>query len=295
MVDNWTKHEALMVRALSELPEKLEDRFLDTSDFRKYFRDFYGRPVQDIVEAVYQYGQDGYFKSEIMLEAEYLKRTNALDQVTQALNELQSDYTTNYRGLSESVHAKVIDKKPLTIAEVRGLPDRSRPYLVFKLSGIDRQRIRNELAIYNDDTFIQPSRLEKIKTTEQVSWIARVFMDGRSINIMVADQIYTIAKLSQDGSHYNFMRYLTDPNNSEFAISYEEISHIDGCGLIKSMSEHIRHCGFDSLLKKAFFAIKKDKLRNELQNKLIFLATANLDAKQYDAVKKQALKVENKS
>ena len=286
---NWSQHDALMYGALRDFPENLKEKFLDANDFRSHFTDFYGRPVQDIVEALHLYGKDGYFKAEIMLPVEYLEQGKTLDRVTIALNRLHPDtpdLPDKHRDLGKLVYAKVKTKQPLSVTEVRNLPDEAKPYLVFKLLDIDKQRLRNELAIY-DANASQPHRLEKSKTIEPVSRIAHVFMDGRSINIMIADRIYTIAKLSRDGSHYNFMRYLTDPNNSDFAISNEEISHIDSCKNIKDITELIRHCGFDLSLKKAFFSKKKDKLN--------FWATANLDAKQYSAVKKRALTVENKS
>ncbi len=290
MDDSWSQHDALMYQMLSLFPEKLEGKFLDTNDFRNHFTDFYGRPIQDIAEALHLYGQKEYFKVEMMLAAEYLEQGNAIDQVTTALNQLHPKSAAppdKYRGLDRTVYAKAAARLPLTMAEVRSLPDRSKAYLAFKLSNIDRQRLHKELTLYNDNKFIHPSRLEKNKTTGPVSHIARVFMDGRSINILIAGQVYTIAKLHQDGSHYSFMRYLLDPNNSNFAISNEDIRLIDGCKNIGSLSEHIRHCGFDISLKRAFFSNKNGKLH--------FWATAKLDALQYSAVRKQALKIKGKS
>lgn len=164
MDDTWSPHDALMYRALSLFPEKLEGEFLDVNDFRNHFTDFYGRPVQDIAEALYLYGSKGYFEAGIMLTANYLKQGNALAQVAAALNHLRpgSDVTPDeHRGLSSATYAKVVRGSTLTISEVRNLPDDARPYLVFKLSNLDRRRLREELAIYNDNAFIQPSRLEK--------------------------------------------------------------------------------------------------------------------------------------
>ncbi len=160
----WSKHDAEMYRGLSLFPKELERQYLNPDEFRSHFRDFYGRPVQDIVEALRHYSQKGYFKYEIVLTAEYLKHGQALGQVTAALNKLRSKPSplpNGRNGLSKPVHTKVLAERPLTRAEERGLPDEAKPYLLFKLSNIDRERLREELAIYNDDKFIQPSRLVK--------------------------------------------------------------------------------------------------------------------------------------
>ncbi|MDB5184376.1 MAG: hypothetical protein JWN38_184 [Candidatus Saccharibacteria bacterium] len=162
----WSKRDAEMYRGLSLFPKELEGKFLNVDEFRSHFRDLYGRPIQDIVEALSHYGQQAYFKYEIRLTAKYLKRGQALAQATAALSKLQPEPkspTDAFDGLSEPVHAKVLAEQPLTVAEVRSLPDEARFYLAFMLSDIARERLREELAIYNDNTFIQPSRLVKSK------------------------------------------------------------------------------------------------------------------------------------
>ncbi len=159
-----TRHDALMFHALSVFPEELEGKFLDTNEFRDHFKDFHGRPVQDIVEALRHYGKDQYFKAEVMLSTKYLKHGNALDQVTLALNKLQPDFKAmpdKYKQVGKQVYAKVLAAQPLTIVEVSNLPEKAKQYLKFKFLDIDRQRLRMELAIYNDNTFIHPSRLVK--------------------------------------------------------------------------------------------------------------------------------------
>lgn len=160
----WSKHDAEMYRSLSLFPEKLEGAYLNVDDFRSHFRDLYGRPVQDIVEALTLYGREGYFKHEIVLAPDYLKYGNAISQIDGALSVLRpapSSPHTGYHALSESVHGKVMAERPLTKVEVTSLPDEVKPYLTFRLSDIDRTRLREELAIYNDNAFIQPSRLVK--------------------------------------------------------------------------------------------------------------------------------------
>ena len=67
-----------MYRALSLFPEKLEEKPLSPSEFTSHFKDFYCRPVQDIVEALRRYCQQGYFNFELTLAPEYLNHGQAL-------------------------------------------------------------------------------------------------------------------------------------------------------------------------------------------------------------------------
>ncbi len=164
-----SKHDAQMYHALRLFPEELEEKFLGVNEFRNHFKDFRGRPVQDIVEALHHYSHSGHFKYEIMLTAEYLKHGKALAQITAALSELQSEPKSPpdaHNGLSEPVYAKVLAEQPLTVAEARSLPDEARLYLMFMLSDIAREQIREQLAIYKDDTLIHPSRLVKSTRSE---------------------------------------------------------------------------------------------------------------------------------
>jgi hypothetical protein len=164
----WSTRDARMYRALSLFPENLEGKFLSPDEFRGYFKDFYGRPVQDIVEALHKYGQNGYFKAKIMLSAEYLKGGKALDRLALALDQLRPEPEFDAgRGLGEPVRAKVMAKLPLTVAEVRNLPDGARPYLEFKLSKIDRSQLREDLVVY--DNSFQPSRLVKSTKSESTA------------------------------------------------------------------------------------------------------------------------------
>jgi len=166
----WSKRDAEMYRALSQFPENLEGKFLRADDFRSHFRDFHGRPVQDILEALRGYGLEGYFKYQITLTPEYLKHGQALGKVTAALSKLQPEPSSppNERnGLSKRVHAKVLAERPLTKGEASNLPDAAKRYLAFNLSNIDRTRLHEELAIYNDNSFIQPSRLVKSTQSER--------------------------------------------------------------------------------------------------------------------------------
>jgi hypothetical protein len=61
----WSKYDASMYRALSLFPKNLEGKPLSPSEFANHFKDFFGRPVQDIIEALRHYGQQGYFNFEL--------------------------------------------------------------------------------------------------------------------------------------------------------------------------------------------------------------------------------------
>src|SRR5690349_9021815 len=121
----WSRYDAQMYRALSVFPEELEGKLLDPDEFRGHFKDFYGRPVQDIVEALGYYGQKEYFKFEIILAAAYLKHGHALGQIEAAFSMLKpksDEPPDTRRGLSEPVYDKVLAEQPLTVAETRSLP-----------------------------------------------------------------------------------------------------------------------------------------------------------------------------
>lgn len=167
-VENWSKHDTLMVNGLNNFPENLETTLLNVSQFRSYFTQFQGRPIQDIVEALRRYGDSGYFQYEIRLDPEYLNHGKALEAVKTALNSLGSGTTESnkLRGLSKRVYAKVVSQGQLNMAEVSTLPEAAKPYLLFKISNLDRERVRKELAMYNDNSFVYPSRLEKIKVNK---------------------------------------------------------------------------------------------------------------------------------
>jgi len=160
----WTKYDANMYRSLSLFPEELENKPLSPSDFTSHFKDFYGRPVQDIAEALHRYGQQGYFNFELTLAPEYLKNGDALAEVMVALNRLADPDAApdKYRGLGKQVYDKVLAEQPLTKAEASVLPDGAKPYLAFKLFDIKRQRLNEELVIYDSGVSFQPSRLVKI-------------------------------------------------------------------------------------------------------------------------------------
>lgn len=299
MEDIWSHHDALMYQALSLFPEKLEGTLLNTNDFRTRFTDFYGRPVQDIVEALHLYGRNGYFKADFLLTAEYFTHGSALDKIALALSQLQPESVPDsdkYLGLVEVVYAKAVDHQPLTIAEVRGLPDKARPFLAYKLSNIDRRRLREELAIYNDNATIQPSRLEKSTKNEPSIHTARVTMEGkdrRIVRVVVnGDREYTIAKLQVGRAPYDFMHYLFLPENSDIDVTIEDI-HDDGKGVKsssgrKDLTELVGDCGFDKVLKEAFFStMKNDRVR--------FRPITSLNAKQFNALKKRSAGIVKKS
>lgn len=152
-----TKPDVQMYSALGQLPEELDGKFLDASEFRAHLKDFYGRPVQDIIEALHRYSQQGYFKYEIMLAPEYLQRGRALAKVTDALNELRGIAPDAYSGLGAQVHAKVVAERPLTKAEASNLPDDAKEYLRFRMLDIDRYKLGEELKSHENS----PARLEK--------------------------------------------------------------------------------------------------------------------------------------
>jgi hypothetical protein len=291
----WSKNDAQMYRALSLFPEELEGKFLGPDEFRGYFKGFHGRPVQDIVEALHYYGQKECFKHEIMLMPEYLKQGKALAQITADLSKLQSDPSSSpdeYHGLSEPVHAKVIAEQPLTKTEVSVLPDEAKRYLAFILSDIDRTRLREELAIYDDNTFIQPSRLVKSTHKEPSEYAAHVFMDGperRVVCIIVTGSgDYPIAKLHADRAPYDFMHYLFRPENSNREVTIEEAQKKNtSCSGRTNLTELVDDCGFNKALKDIFFPImNNDKVR--------FAPVARINRQQLEAIKKLSAKFVNK-
>jgi hypothetical protein len=147
-----SKYDANIYRALSLFPEKLESKPLSQSEFTIYFKDFEGRPVQDIVEALHWYSRKGYFKFELMLTPSYLEQGNFLSEAMAKLS--GSDVIPNkYHGLGSRVYTKVLTGRPLTKAEASKLPDNAKPYLAFSLSDIDRLRLREALAVYDSGVF----------------------------------------------------------------------------------------------------------------------------------------------
>lgn len=152
-----TKPDVQMYSALEQLPRELDGKFLSVTEFRTHFKSFYGRPVQDIIEALHRYSQQGYFKYEIMLAPEYLQRGRALAKVTDALNELRGIAPDAYSGLGAQVHAKVVAERPLTKAEASNLPDDAKEYLRFRMLDIDRYKLGEELKSHENS----PALLEK--------------------------------------------------------------------------------------------------------------------------------------
>lgn len=141
-----TKYDANIYRELSLFPEELEGKPLSPSEFTSYFKSFFGRPIQDIVEALWRYGQQGYFNFELKLSPEYLEYGNFLPD---AMAKLSGTAPTKYHGLVKRVQDKVLANRPLTVAEARNLPDRAKSDLTFSLSDIARQRLKEELVIHD--------------------------------------------------------------------------------------------------------------------------------------------------
>ena len=161
---SWSSYDAQFFRALSKFPDELEGKYLGVAEFVSYFKDYYGRPVQDIVEALYLYGQSGYFKADILLGDEYLESAKALDPLTRALDQIRPEPEFDeHCGLSRRLYTKVVTAQPLNKAEVLNLPARAKNYLEFRLSNIERHRLHEELVIY--DNSYQPSRLVKSAQT----------------------------------------------------------------------------------------------------------------------------------
>jgi hypothetical protein len=140
-----------MYRALSLFPYKLEEKPLSPSEFTSHFKDFYGRPVQDIVEALHHYSQGGYFKFELTLTHEYLNHGQALAEILDKLSG-SSASPDKYHGLGRLVYDRVAAGQPLTKVEASALPDNAKSYLAFKLLDIDRGRLSDDLAIYDSRT-----------------------------------------------------------------------------------------------------------------------------------------------
>ncbi len=287
-----SKYDAQMYRALSLFPEELEGKFLNTDEFRKYFKDFHGRPVQDIVEALLKYNQDGHYRYEIMLMPEYLKQGKVLGQITAAFSALQPKPDSPpdaYRGLSEPVHAKVIAERPLTKAEASNLPDEAKRYLVFMLSDIDRTKLREGLAVYNDDSFIQPSRLVKNTHKEPGKYTARVAMDDserRVVCIAVTGSgDYPVAKLQVERAPYDFMHYLFRPENSNREVTIKEVQkNIPSCRGRGSLTALVDDCGFNKALKGIFFKpMSNDKVH--------FSPMKKINRQELEAIKKLSAKI----
>jgi len=122
-----------------------------------------------------------------------------------------------------------------------------------------------------------------------VDYNARVLMEGRLVCVEIrGDKTYTIAKLDDGGSLYLFMQYLLSSDNFNMDLKIEDIRGIKGCASLKTLTEPVRYCGFNKVLKSAFFPVmKKDRIH--------FKNTALLDTMQINALKKQAVKIVNKS
>jgi len=291
----WSSYDAQIYRALNLLPEGNEGKFLDPNQFRSHFKDFYGRPIQDIIEALRRYGQEGYFKSEIILNAEYLEHGKALDQVTTALNQLRPEPIApdKYRGLDELIYTKVLTGRPLNIAEASNLPDEAKNYLVFKLSGIDRRRLRSELAVYNDNEHIPPSRLVKKNMSSELTTYnaeVRVIQDDPFVRIIITPGgEYKIAKLQVGRAPYDFMHYLALPENRHINVTIDEVQKgVQSCAGRADLTELVRDCGFNKVLKKAFFSSINS-------TGIFFEPITEINLEQFNAVKKQAMKLGNKS
>jgi hypothetical protein len=147
----WTKYDANIYHSLSLFPEKLENTPLSPSEFTNHFKDFYGRPVQDIVEALHHYSQKGYFKFELTLKPEYLNHGQALAKILDKLSGSSAAHD-KYHELSKLVYDKFVAGQPLTKDEASALPDKAKSYLAFKLSDLDRGRLSDDLAIYDHHT-----------------------------------------------------------------------------------------------------------------------------------------------
>jgi hypothetical protein len=147
----WTKYDADFYRSLSLFPEKLENTPLSPSEFTNHFKDFYGRPVQDIVEALHHYSQKGYFKFEVTLRPEYLNHGQALTKILDKLSGSSASHD-KYHELGKLVYDKFVAGQPLTKVEASALPDNAKSYLAFKLSDIDRRRLSDDLVIHASHT-----------------------------------------------------------------------------------------------------------------------------------------------
>lgn len=176
MSPTWlSAYEAQIFRAISMFPKEHEGKFISIDELRKHFKGFHGRPGQDVLEALQLCKNRGYLDYKILLAPDYLEQGEALGQLTAALHALQPESDTPpavHHGLSKLILAKVVANRPLTKAEASGLPDEAKRYLGFMLSDIDREQLRQDLAVYEDSTFIAPSRL--VKSIESVTPMAAV-------------------------------------------------------------------------------------------------------------------------
>jgi hypothetical protein len=130
--------------------------------------------------------------------------------------------------------------------------------------------------------------IEQASKPQKAASTARVFMQGRAVCVEYQGRLYTIARLRESSTQYQFMQYLLTPDNHDIDITIQDINSIPGCASVKNLTEPVRYCGFDKELKSAFFpVIRKERLR--------FTPAANLTTEQYISLQKQGNKIVNPS
>jgi hypothetical protein len=192
---NWSVRDAKVLPELMAFPEELENKPLSISEFRNHFKNFYGHSIHDIVDAIGHYEQDGYLNADIMLNAEYLKQGLALAEVWKKLQPETKGKPDEYHGLSRRLYAKVITAQPLNKAEVLNLSDKAKNYLEIKISSIDRQRVRLELAI--DGASIHPGRLVKNTPAKPAEKTVNKLPSSLKVNIGSYDPVNKILNLGK--------------------------------------------------------------------------------------------------
>jgi hypothetical protein len=285
-VGSWSAQDAQMYTALRALPEELEGQPLDVTNFRSNFALFRLRSIRNIVEALQVEAENGYCKVEILLSTDYVDGPNTLAFVRLTINEQPADVC---RGLSRRLYAKIVNKQPITFQEARNLPDDAIRHLAFRLTDIDRMRLREELAVYNDPKNIPASRLVKSTRVEPTEFNAHVVMGGedrRFVNIVISNSDeYTITRLQNHGGLFNFMHYLFEKDNINRDIKLEDVKkHVEGCGARNDLTVLVGDCGFNKILKGAFFTtMTGDKIRfkpittlNTLQFQTVIKLVSNI-------------------
>jgi hypothetical protein len=267
-----TPHNAQLLQELRDFSNELINQPLSVSEFKSRFKVFHDWPIRAALDDLSHLTDAGYLEIEVKLSPEFFKTGTAA--ITNILKSLEPFYP-KYNGVSRRLYAKTIEEQPLSAAEVRNLPDKVMPYLIIRLSNIAERPIREWLAIYNDPTNIEPSRLVKVaKTTAAGGKLFHASLVTISHDRIVYVQIdggrqYRLSrKLRTDSTPHSFINYmLTHPITRTAKADIEIATGSD------DITEQVRASGFDEFLKAIFFHTTTEK-------KVYFNPSPNLTAEQ---------------
>ncbi len=146
----WPQHKVYLYGQLDLFPEKLEGQMMGMRGLAHYF---IADSILDLVGVLRAWQLDGFFKFETTLSVGYLKWER-----DQEIMQSRVDVPSVPHELPDigDVRPKVKDQAPLTASEVDHLLDilprsNANEYLRFKLTNVDRQRVRTELHTYLTD------------------------------------------------------------------------------------------------------------------------------------------------